>query len=462
MEFISGQSREQLNLFPVCMDDYIDENNPVRIIDAYVESLNMKELGFQKSQPNDTGRPMYSPKDLLKLYIYGYMNRVRSSRKLETETKRNLELIWLLKNLTPDHKTISRFRQNNPSALKNVFKDFVMLCDKLELFGKELIAVDGSKFKAWNTKDRNFTKDKLKDRIKRAEEKIDTYIQLLNKNDEREYETDSVDVREITKKIQELQKRKDRYSEYPETLQSGDETQISLTDPDSRLMKTKDGLDVCLNIQTAVDSKNKMAVEFTVENQVQDKNLMSPLAKKTAGILETEDLTIVADNSYDSTSDIAQVVRDGMHPVVAGGDYEFLAETAPEDAEHITGYTDGLAHSVYLPERNIFVCPMGEVLYPSSYNKKKHIAKYLNCRACRNCPHKCTSSKYHRAERRVKPSEYTKEYNDKGLYLRKVQILQDKEIVRRRKSIIEHVFGTVKRNMGISYLLLKGKKKSNR
>ena len=183
MEFIQGENRNQINLLPSSIDEYIDEDNPTRVIDAYVESLDLQALGFEKAAPNETGRPMYSPKDMLKLYVYGYMNRVRSSRRLEAETKRNLEVIWLMNNLIPDHKTIARFRQNNPKALKNVFRDFVALCNKLDLFGKELIAIDGSKFKAWNTKDRNFTKDKLQDRLKRIDDKIAEYLNILNDND---------------------------------------------------------------------------------------------------------------------------------------------------------------------------------------------------------------------------------------------------------------------------------------
>ncbi|MCM1156791.1 MAG: transposase, partial [Roseburia sp.] len=155
MNFISGENRNQMSLFPVCMDDYIDENNPSRVIDAYVDILDLEQMGFEKTSPNDTGRPRHSPYDLLKPYIYGYMNKIRSSRKLETETRRNIEVIWLLKKLSPDHKTIALFRRDNPRALKNVFRDFVRVCDSLGLSGKEPVAVDGSRFKAWNAKDRN-------------------------------------------------------------------------------------------------------------------------------------------------------------------------------------------------------------------------------------------------------------------------------------------------------------------
>ena len=214
LEFIQGENRNQINLLPSSIDEYIDEDNPTRVIDAYVESLDLQALGFEKAAPNETGRPMYSPKDMLKLYVYGYMNRVRSSRRLEAETKRNLEVIWLMNNLIPDHKTIARFRQNNPKALKNVFRDFVALCNKLDLFGKELIAIDGSKFKAWNTKDRNFTKDKLQDRLKRIDDKIAEYLNILNDNDALENEASNLSASDIRNIISNLQNRKDDYSLY--------------------------------------------------------------------------------------------------------------------------------------------------------------------------------------------------------------------------------------------------------
>lgn len=190
MEYIAGENRNQMILFPENIEDYISEDNPVRVIDVYVESLDLQSLGFRKYEPNTTGRPMYSPKDMLKLYVYGYMNRIRSSRRLETESKRNLEVMWLMKKLSPDYKTIARFRHDNAVALKNVFRNFVKLCLNLDLYGKELIAVDGSKFKAVNSKDRNFTDKKLQERIMRLEVKIEEYMNQLNEVDKQEISSD--------------------------------------------------------------------------------------------------------------------------------------------------------------------------------------------------------------------------------------------------------------------------------
>lgn len=220
MEFISGESRNQITLLPDSIDDYVDDNSPVRVIDAYINSVDLAALGFSHSQPNDTGRPMYDPKDLSKLYLYGYMNRTRSSRRLETETKRNLEVMWLLKKLSPDHKTIARFRHDNAVALKNLFRDFVKLCMKLGLYGKELIAIDGSKFKAVNSKERNFNDKKLRERIERIDTKIGEYLRLLEENDAQE---DTVpggkSAEEIDQIINALAQRKDCYQVYMQELE---------------------------------------------------------------------------------------------------------------------------------------------------------------------------------------------------------------------------------------------------
>lgn len=458
MEFICGENREQGTFLPDRVEDYVSANNPVRVIDAYVESLDMEQLGFQKYAPNDTGRPMYAPKDLLKLYLYGYMNRVRSSRNLEIETKRNLEVIWLLKKLSPDHKTIARFRQNNPDALKNVFHNFTHLCMGFGLYGKELIAVDGSKFKAWNSKDRNFTPGKLEDRIKRINTKIDAYLAALNEEDAADAEAaEALDEDAVISIIKKLCERKQQYESLQQTIKEDNVRQISLTDPDSRLMKTKDGMAVCLNIQTAVDAKNNMIAEFEVSSQVQDKNQMGPIAKQAAEVLETQALTVVADAGYDSASDIADLIQDGFAPHVAGANYDICIPCAPDKAEEITEF--GESRCVYLPERNLFICPAGEILYPSNYHKRNQTARYMNYRACHRCQHKCIPGDRRTAEICCSPSEFSKEYDDTNLTVRQIHVRADPNLVRKRKSIIEHVFGTVKRDLGISYLLLRGRKK---
>ena len=246
MVYVGGANRNQIILLPESVDDYVDAGNPVRVIDAYIDSLDLKGMGFTKAEPNATGRPMYSPQDLLKLYVYGYMNKVRSSRRLETETKRNLEVIWLMKKLSPDHKTIARFRHDNADVLKNVFRDFVKLCMRLDLYGKELVAIDGSKFKAVNSKDRNFNEEKLRERISRINARIEEYIQELDTADKTEVATDHPKTSdEIKKFIAELETRKQTYQSYIDELKEKDETQKSLTDPDSRRMMANGKTEIC-------------------------------------------------------------------------------------------------------------------------------------------------------------------------------------------------------------------------
>ena len=259
MDFIRGVSRDQATLFPERLDDYIDEENPVRFIDVFVDDQDMKALGFQRIEPAWTGRRPYDPRDLLKLYIYGYLNQIRSSRKLERETHRNVEVMWLLRRLCPDHKTIANFRKDNPKAFKEVFLAFTVLCRQMSLFGGELIAVDGSKFKAVNSPKRNFTKDKLKKRLQELDEKIEHYLQELDARDadeDQNAKASSVsfeDTLSVKEKIQHMKEKKMTYTHLLDDLEASGETQVSLTDPDSRAMSKNPQAKVGYNVQTAID-----------------------------------------------------------------------------------------------------------------------------------------------------------------------------------------------------------------
>lgn len=360
MVFISGENRDQLILLPESVNDYVDENNGVRVIDAYIDQLNLEQLGFVKAQPNGTGRPMYDPKDLLKLYLYGYMNRVRSSRRLEVETKRNLEVIWLMNKLSPDHKTIARFRRDNTAALKDVFRDFVKLCIKLGLYGRELVAIDGSKFKAVNSKDRCFNDKKLAERIARINSKIDEYLHQLEKSDTEENAAPGEkSSEEIAKIITELENRKMTYQGYEAELRESGNTQKSLTDPDSRLMMANGKLDVCYNIQTAVDSKNKLIADFEVTSEAVDKNQFTPMAKKAAAILEADELQAVADVGYDCVQDIVNSMEQGIKPHVAGTDFDICLPSDNETEIVIESHQNG--RCVYIAERNIVSDGQGAV-----------------------------------------------------------------------------------------------------
>ena len=452
MDFISGEDRGQTLLLPDSLEDYVGEDNPVRVTDAFVNGLETHGLGFSGAAPNDTGRPSYDPKDMLKLYVYMY--RVRSSRRLETETKRNLEVIWLLGRLSPDHKTISRFRRDNGKALKNTFRAFVGLCADLGLYGKELVAIDGSKFKAVNGRERNFSEKKLRDRIKRMDAKIEEYMKELESNDKAECGADGgKSAAEITEIVRGLTARKEQYQKFAKELAETGETQKSLTDADSRLMKTKDGVEVCYNVQTAVDSKHKLIAEFEVTNRVNDYNQLRPMAAKAADALGTAAFAAVADAGYDSTRDIVGCVRDGFEVHVAGTDFDACV---PSDAPggEITGHKDG--RCVYYPERNVALCPMGKVLYPKFYSKSKKRGVFHNNKECKSCACKCTGKTRHRHEVAMAEAAFTKTCDDKNLHVRQVRIKADAAAVGERKSIVEHPFGTIKRAMDSGYCLTKG------
>jgi transposase len=245
LSFIQGTPRSDVLLFPEAIDDYVSEDNPVRFIEAFVEGLDLHQLGFTRSTPAHTGRPAYAPADLLKLYIYGYLNRTRSSRLLERESHRNLELIWLLRKLTPDFKTIADFRKDNVEAIKRVCREFTLLCKRLELFGGELLAIDGSKFKAQNSKRRNFTSEKLEKTIKEIDAKIESYLNQLDEADEEEAEVKApTTAQQLKEKIEQLRQRKENYEQIQQQLNESGQSQISLTDPDSRAMKVSQGTDV--------------------------------------------------------------------------------------------------------------------------------------------------------------------------------------------------------------------------
>ena len=289
MAHIEGTNRSQTLLLPEAVDDYVGADNPVRFIDAFVDELDLEKAGFARTAAKATGRPGYHPGDLLKLYIYGYLNRVRSSRRLEAETHRNLEVIWLLKRLQPDFKTIADFRRDNRAAFREVFRAFVVLCRGLDLFGRELLAVDGTRLKAVNNEDRNFTEAKLKRDLAKSDERLARYLEQLD-------EADKVDdggpgsrnVEQLRDKIKAIKERRDRLLGYRAQIESNGEGQLSLTDPDARGMPAKSGVNVGYNIQIAVDVKHKLIVEQQVHSKVSDVGLLTDTAVAARKILDVD------------------------------------------------------------------------------------------------------------------------------------------------------------------------------
>ncbi len=295
MAHILGHDRSQLLLLPEAVDDYVAADNPVRFIEAFVDGLDLAALGFIGTVPKATGRPGYAPADLLKLYIYGYLNRVRSSRRLEAETHRNIEVIWLLRHLKPDFKTIADFRRDNRKVFRSVFRQFVLLCKQLDLFGRELLAVDGTRIKAVNNKDRNFTRASLAEFIKQADKKLDDDLQRLDHSDATEQSAGGARVANLAEKIAAIRGRRERCQEMLAELDRTGESQISLTDPDSRAMAAHTHVAVGYNVQVAVDTKHKLIVEQPVTNQVVDMGLLTETAEPAKEILGVETIDVVAD-----------------------------------------------------------------------------------------------------------------------------------------------------------------------
>jgi transposase len=314
MTHIAGHDRSQTLLLPESLDDYVGAENPVRFIEAFVDGLDLTTAGFIRVAPKRTGRPGYDPADLLKLYIYGYLNRVRSSRRLEAETHRNIEVIWLLRHLKPDFKTIADFRRDNRKAFRPIFRQFVLLCRQMDLFGKELLAVDGTRIKAVNNKDRNFTRASLTKFVELADTKLDDYLQRLDQSDVAENKTSGSRVENLAVKIAAIRARRTRCQEMLAQLDRTGEDQISLTDPDSRAMAAHRRVAVGYNVQVAVDTKHKLIVEQQVTNQVVDMGLLPQTAEAAKEVLGVETIDAVADKGYFKIEDIEACEKAGIVP----------------------------------------------------------------------------------------------------------------------------------------------------
>ncbi|OKP63050.1 transposase [Ensifer adhaerens] len=301
-------------LLPEAIDDYVGDDNPVRFIDAFVDGLDLEQAGFRRAQANTRGRPGYNPADLLKLYIYGYLNRVRSSRRLEVEAHRNVKLIWLLRHLKPDFKTIADFRRENRSAFRLVFRAFVKLCRELGLYGRELIAVDGTRIKAVNSRDRNFTKAKLDKDMREVDERLERYLRHLDDADKRDSDQPAgkPSVANLEEKIAGLRRRRARLEGYCAELEQSGDDQLSLTDPDSRAMHSSTRVGVGYNAQIAVDTKHKLIAEQQVHNKVSDLGLLAETAEAARHNLCVDRLEAVADRGYFKIEDIEACEKAGI------------------------------------------------------------------------------------------------------------------------------------------------------
>jgi transposase len=443
VRYIEGQSRDQVLVFPEVIDDYVSSDNPIRFIDSFIDMLDMAELGFTHAMPSGTGRKPYNPKDLLKLYVYGYLNKVRSSRMLERETHRNIEVIWLLRKLHPDFKTIADFRKDNARGLKKVFRQFVMLCNGWGLYGNELVAIDGSKFKASNNKRRCITLGQVKKALAEIETAIGSYLRELDEEDE----SDDVIAghvhlpqAEIHERITQLTKKQEVFKQYEKELQENGETQISLTDSDSRLMKVNNnGRESCYNVQTAVDSKHKLVSDFDVTNESNDLNQLSNMSNKAKEALEVTELGVVADKGYFKREEIKKCREEN---VICYVPQPFKSHNKKKGL-----FTD--KDFIYDQEQDYYICPAGNILYPTSYRKERD-EKIYTTKECKSCRLKstCTKNKYGRCMYRWIHEEIIEEMA--------LRVQENPYIIKARACMSEHPFGTIKQSMNQGYFLTRG------
>jgi transposase len=440
MAHVPGFERSQLLLLPEAVDDYVGADNPVRFIDAFVDGLDLSAAGFLRVAPKATGRPGYAPSDLLKLYIYGYLNRVRSSRRLEMECHRNIEVIWLLRTLKPDFKTIADFRRDNRSAFRSVFRQFVLLCKRLDLFGRELLAVDGTRIKAVNNKDRNFTRNSLEKFIKAADERVDEYLRRLDEGDVAEAGAGGARTKNLAEKIEALRNKRDLYGAMLAELECTGESQISLTDPDSRAMAAHTKVAVGYNIQVAVDAKNKMIVEQAVTNQVVDMGLLAQTAEPARVLLDVETINVVADRGYFKIEDIEACEKAGLTPYVS----------KPQRGSSVRSGFFRKDEFRYDAEQDAYICPAGQVLSTRYESKLRDLKKidYANRAACPVCPlrSRCTMD-----FRKVSRLE-----NEAVLDRMAARLKARPEILDRRREVVEHPFGSIKQWMNQGAFLMKG------
>jgi len=440
--FVEGTDRKQSTLFPEYLEDWIDENNPVQVIDAFVEELDLGELGFDGVAPEATGRPSYHPSVLLKLYIYGYLNRVQSSRRLERETGRNVEVMWLTGRLAPDHKTIADFRKDNGEAIRKVCARFIMLCRALGLFEEASVVIDGSKFKAVNNRDRNFTRAKMERRMAQIEESVARYLRQLDTADRQEpSEAHTTKTSRLKEKIAKLKEEMQRLRGLKARMLAAPDQQISLTDPDSRSMATSgrgSGV-VGYNVQVAVDTEHHLIVTHEVINVGSDRAQLARVAKETKATLERANLDVIADRGYFSSEEILKCEQAGITVTLP------KPMTSNAKAEGRFGKQDFR----YVAEEDVYICPAGERLAFSFTTEENGLVLHrYSTKACPNCAIKqrCTTGK----ERRVTRWEHEH-------ILEAVQRRLDEhpEKMRQRRETVEHPFGTIKARMGATRFPMK-------
>jgi transposase len=440
MKHRAGLDRSQTLLFPERLEDYIAVENPVRFLDAFVTSLDLHPLGFDKARCADTGRPPYDPAVLLKLYLYGYLHRVRSSRLLEAECQRNVEVIWLTGKQTPDFKTIADFRKDNLKPLRAVARQFTLLCRKLELFGGELLALDGSKFAAVNARDQNFNAAKLQELIDRADARLAEYLAQLDTTDAAEPSQPALSKAELAAKIATLRERQDWHRELLAQLDA-EQKQISVTDPDTRKMPTAHGTVVGYNAQLAVDAKHKLIAADDVTNEGSDLHQLADVALEAKANLELKQADVLADAGYYNAAEVSRCLEQNLTPYVPKSD------TSANTARGLYGKS----RFKYDAAKDVYVCPAGASLtYRFATCELGRELRYYRATGCQTCALKsrCTRNKANRT--------ITREENEHLMEAMAARMRAQPHKFKLRKTLAEHPFGTIKRWFGYTHFLLKG------
>ena len=432
--FIQGEDRTQATLFPERLDDYVAEDSAVRVIDVFIDELDLSGLGF-KTQPNDTGRPAYHPATMLKLFVYGYLNRVHSSRRLEREAQRNVELMWLTGRLAPDFKTIADFRKDNGEAIRRVCRQFVILCRNLNLFANAFVAIDGSKFKAVNNRDRNFTRAKMKRRIAEVDATIDRYLQLLAEADRQEPAEDKT--QRLEDKIAALKQEMARLKKVEARMLSSPGQQISLTDPDARSMNHRGSAVVGYNVQTAVDTEHHLIVAHEVTNVGSDRRQLTRMSEQAKSALSVDKISVVADRGYYRNLELKACEEAGITTYVPN------SSTSNNKAQ---GKFDRSVFR-YIAADDEYECPAGQRLIWRMTSKEKDMTlhRYWSDQ-CGGCALKaqCTTGKHRRMTR----------WEHEAVVDRvRARLERSADVMRRRRAAVEHPFGTLKAWMGSTHFL---------
>jgi transposase len=433
MKYIQGKDRNQTYLFPTSMDDSIGEDNEVRIIDLFVDSLKLQDFGFNTHRP-ENGRPAYHPKVLLKLFIYGYMNKIRSSRDLEKETKRNIEVMWLVNALSPDHNTISNFRRDNPKSIKKVFRATVQVAKHFDLIGGKLIAGDSTKLRAQNSKKNNYNQKKIERHVAYIDQKLEEYSQLLAVTDDDEKE-------EIKRNIDKHKTRKANYKKLEKQLKDTGEKQISTSDPESRQMIVRNNItEVAYNVQSTVDSKHNLPFDYKVTNN-NDSKAMGNMLQRAKSILRTNEFTALYDKGYHTGSEFKIANDLGIDVLVA----------IPSAASQAPNPNYSVEHFKYDEAEDCYICPQQHKLTSSGtiHKARTYYFKRYTTKACMSCKVKseCTKARYGKG---VQRSEYQRYINNN-----KERIEQNENYYRKRQAIVEHPYGTIKRQWGFNHVLTK-------